>query len=664
MAEPPTTPTLPADINTALEALASAHPNNCELITLPNKSAAPPGVEVKCVRIHEGTTPKDPAVLVVGGVHAREMAPPDALLRLAQNLLDAFAANSDIAFPPLTAQVNRPLPEPPLPISYPAYRIPAENVQKIVKTIDVYILPCVNPDGRLWDITNPGVPDPSGWRKNRRPNPDNSAAAAVGVDLNRNFDVAWDYRRYYDMPLYRSVYTSDPASTTDTDDTFDGVTDPERTVTITGSPTGGTYTLTFNGAASTPIAFNAPSSALEAALTALATVGAGNAWVTGPNGGPYNVTFANARAHPVPILEADYSGLTGGTEARVEIRHSRPHSEPETLNVQSLVDTHKIRFFLDVHQFGRTVMYPWGLEDDGEDSSMTFQQASWDWKRDGLPPAKVPAGHTNYSEYVNNGFPYFVGDKVKQIAEAMQTAVLLASGAEPNAAAGADPRKDHSLYKVGSSARFYEPVGGGPLTGTTDDYAFSRQFVETARAPMYAMAMEVGNADEGGFHPDYTAPNNQYQKIEREVHAAVVEYLMAAVRWCHYCVIATAAYGGEAHPDVAFLRTLRDNELRSTPFGARTMAAIERVYYRLGTPIARFLVPRKRARVATRELVVRPLVTSLRVLAIITSRIPARRERAAVLWAAILVLAGALVLALGGALALAVRAIVAGLSHG
>jgi hypothetical protein len=148
---PPTTPTKPADIFAALSTLSTSFPANCELITLPNKSAEPPGVDITCVRLHDdGTPPKDGfSVLVMGGIHAREMAPPDALLRLAQDLLDSFKNVTDITFGPLTAQVNPPSPAPPLAITYPSYTIPRDVVRMIIKNIDLYIFPCVNPDGRL-----------------------------------------------------------------------------------------------------------------------------------------------------------------------------------------------------------------------------------------------------------------------------------------------------------------------------------------------------------------------------------------------------------------------------------------------------------------------------------------------------------------------------------
>src|SRR5258708_19493750 len=136
---PPTTPTLPAAIDSALVTLSTTYPDNVELITLPNKSAAG-AADVKCVRLHEGSGTKTP-VLLIGGVHAREMAPPDALLRLAQLLLDAFKSNSDITFPPLDAQVNRPAPQAPLLIPYPALTTPAAKAPKIINSPHPFPLP-------------------------------------------------------------------------------------------------------------------------------------------------------------------------------------------------------------------------------------------------------------------------------------------------------------------------------------------------------------------------------------------------------------------------------------------------------------------------------------------------------------------------------------------
>jgi hypothetical protein len=219
--------------------------------------------------------------------------------------------------------------------------------------------------------------------------------------------------------------------------------------------------------------------------------------------------------------------LTGGTNPQVQIHHAGPDIEPETLNVQFLIDDRKIGFFLDIHQEGRSILVPWGMEDQGFDTTMTFQQASWDYQRDGLKPADVPAGKTNYNEWLPSDSPHYLSGKMYAMASAMQTAILEAAGADLNTPI--DPRTDHSRYNVGAASRYYDPVGGSPLTGDSADYCLARQFLDPSRAPIYALAMEVGAEEENKYHPDYTAPANHYQKIEREVFASVIEFLMAAV---------------------------------------------------------------------------------------------------------------------------------------
>jgi hypothetical protein len=89
-------------------------------------------------------------------------------------------------------------------------------------------------------------------------------------------------------------------------------------VAVSGSPTGGTFTLNFAGLTTTPLAYNASSSAILAALCALGTIGAGNVTVSGI--GSYLVTFVNDLATtPVPTLIADGSLLTGGTSPAVTV---------------------------------------------------------------------------------------------------------------------------------------------------------------------------------------------------------------------------------------------------------------------------------------------------------------------------------------------------------
>lgn len=85
-----------------------------------------------------------------------------------------------------------------------------------------------------------------------------------------------------------------------------------QTITVANAPTGGTFTLTFGGNTTAGIAHNATAATVQTALQGLASIGAGNALVTGPAGGPWVVAFAGAlAAAEQPLLVATPS-LTGG----------------------------------------------------------------------------------------------------------------------------------------------------------------------------------------------------------------------------------------------------------------------------------------------------------------------------------------------------------------
>lgn len=97
-----------------------------------------------------------------------------------------------------------------------------------------------------------------------------------------------------------------------------------QTVSITGSPTGGTFTLTFGGNTTTGIAFNAAASVVQSALVALASIGAGNVTVTGSAGGPWLVDFTGTLGYAVQsVMTKDASLLTGGSSPNVSITHTQ-----------------------------------------------------------------------------------------------------------------------------------------------------------------------------------------------------------------------------------------------------------------------------------------------------------------------------------------------------
>jgi hypothetical protein len=88
---------------------------------------------------------------------------PDAVVELAVDLLVSYVTNTDL--------------------TYGGRTWPAGDVRLILDTLDLWLVPCSNPDGRHHVMTVDDL-----WRKNRRDNPGTSCD---GVDLNRNVDVLW-----------------------------------------------------------------------------------------------------------------------------------------------------------------------------------------------------------------------------------------------------------------------------------------------------------------------------------------------------------------------------------------------------------------------------------------------------------------------------------------
>ena len=87
-----------------------------------------------------------------------------------------------------------------------------------------------------------------------------------------------------------------------------------KLLTMTGSPTGGTFTLTFDGETTGTIAYNASAATVQTALEGLSNVNSGDVAVTGSASGPWTVTFAGRYAGiNVPVFTANSGSLTGGT---------------------------------------------------------------------------------------------------------------------------------------------------------------------------------------------------------------------------------------------------------------------------------------------------------------------------------------------------------------
>jgi len=159
------------EIESALATLAAAHPGATELIALPNATSE--GRQSHALRIGPADTAGANSIVITGGLHAREWVPPDALVNLAADLLEAHAGGTGLR--------------------YGQQRFSADDIKDIVDEVQLVVFPCVNPDGRHHTQSSADTM----WRKNRRRVDPNLGPRCVGVDINRNFDALWDFRRHF-----------------------------------------------------------------------------------------------------------------------------------------------------------------------------------------------------------------------------------------------------------------------------------------------------------------------------------------------------------------------------------------------------------------------------------------------------------------------------------
>lgn len=88
-----------------------------------------------------------------------------------------------------------------------------------------------------------------------------------------------------------------------------------QVVTINGTPTGGTFTISYGGQTTSALAYNAASSTVQTALRLLTGLGA--ATVSGSAGGPFTITTNVVGGTSGPV-QVNQSQLTGGTSATAQ----------------------------------------------------------------------------------------------------------------------------------------------------------------------------------------------------------------------------------------------------------------------------------------------------------------------------------------------------------
>ena len=166
------------EIETAIQNFAATYPSLAERIPLPEQAvSADAGVSprtVSALRIGVNAAGAADGALLIFGQHAREWLPPEVALELAAGLLGAYSGGTGLV--------------------YGGKSYSAADVQRILNNINIFLVPCVNPQGRKFSMDTDTID--GGWRKNRNTIP---SSTQVGVDLNRNYDFVFDQAKYFDV---------------------------------------------------------------------------------------------------------------------------------------------------------------------------------------------------------------------------------------------------------------------------------------------------------------------------------------------------------------------------------------------------------------------------------------------------------------------------------
>ncbi|MDJ0893857.1 MAG: M14 family zinc carboxypeptidase [Alphaproteobacteria bacterium] len=156
------------EVETALCRLSDVFPHSSERILLPNRTLC--GRESGALRIGTKAAGEAPALMVLGGVHAREWIPPELCVYLAADLLMAHRDG--------------------IGLQYDGRTFSADDVMRIVESLELVVFPCVNPDGRAYSQNPDGERD---WRTNRNVPQQTGEGPCYGIDVNRNFDFLWKF---------------------------------------------------------------------------------------------------------------------------------------------------------------------------------------------------------------------------------------------------------------------------------------------------------------------------------------------------------------------------------------------------------------------------------------------------------------------------------------
>ena len=160
-------------------------------------------------------------------------------------------------------------------------------------------------------------------------------------------------------------------------------------------------------------------------------------------------------------------------------------SEPETQNAKWVHDNFpNIGYFVDLHSYGPDILYSWGDDDNQEtDPTQNFQNPAFNNVR-GILDSSADPGAGAFREYIPS--------------DELSSRVALA-----NAFSAAIQAVRGTSYLVEQSVGLY------PTSGASDDYSYSRHFVDGSKRNVMAYTLEWGTE----FQPAYTEMQNIIEEI-------------------------------------------------------------------------------------------------------------------------------------------------------
>lgn len=282
----------------------------------------------------------------------------------------------------------------------------------------------------------------------------------------------------------------------------------------------------------------------------------GRAWVQNPAG--YYLWRKNRRPNPGSTCMGvdinrnfDFlwsSGIGTSSHPCSDIyRGSAAFSEPETQNIRTLLNAYpNIGYFVDVHSASELILYPWGDDDNQTtDPNMNFHNPAYDGKRGhAATPADPDPADKIYQEYIPKAdLDWFVATGGR-----MKNAIATVRGRS---------------YTVQQSVGLY------PTSATTDDYAYSRSFIDATKRRVRGLTIETERMTNFpsewayGFQPPYL----EALMVMEEVSPALMEYSLSSL--CATETIMSGIAGAEA---LAQMRTFRDQQLAKSPLGQQWLA--------------------------------------------------------------------------------------------